>query len=373
MSQPTATYFGKVRRAFTLVELLVVIGIIAILVAILMPALGKARRVAQTVACLANLRSIGQAMAIYVTESKGWIPGSPTTSSRYFFANPYSSINNTAPNLAITSAANVPPGPISVHDWIAPLAKLMGLNIPNTSDASVRYAAYRKMQVFLCPSNEGVLNSKFAGSTSPDPGAGQQLGYSTAMMFMLTTGTPTPGVATVTRISTGSGADRSGWPFFPDQYTPKITKVGMMSDKIFAADAGKFYNGDGVPDFNIDPSPTPNSPSRNSGPFTDFGAWTTATGAYDRQKVNGNLLKGDGRVYSFRHGAIGTMPRYGTMSLNAVFFDGHAETLNEFEATNPRHWIPSKSLIKGTQFFPKDVRDHFSLGGASVTTPVLIP
>ena len=60
--------------AFTLVELLVVIGIIALLVGILLPTLGRARESANTVKCMANMRQIGQAMTIYIGESKGMLP-----------------------------------------------------------------------------------------------------------------------------------------------------------------------------------------------------------------------------------------------------------------------------------------------------------
>jgi prepilin-type N-terminal cleavage/methylation domain-containing protein/prepilin-type processing-associated H-X9-DG protein len=60
-------------KAFTLPELLVVIGIIAVLVALLVPAVSAVRRKSQTVACQANLRTVGQMLTAYQNDNGGWI------------------------------------------------------------------------------------------------------------------------------------------------------------------------------------------------------------------------------------------------------------------------------------------------------------
>src|SRR5271170_5954145 len=93
---------SKKRRGFTLIELLVVISIIALLIAILLPSLAKAKELANRTACSANVRSILQSMTIYAQSNQSTFPCvvGPVASS-----GAYANTATDLPAVAVTSTA----------------------------------------------------------------------------------------------------------------------------------------------------------------------------------------------------------------------------------------------------------------------------
>lgn len=318
---------GRKPVGFTLVELLVVIGIIAILVGLLLPALARAREQANSVKCMANLRTIGQAIFMYAGDNNGSLPFGYTFVTEVIGNGgvQYSDISNpTAGNSDYTDWTM-----LIAHE-ISSLAGTNSINNQLTSSTNTGFRGY-----FVCPTApQATTNSDFSD-------------YSTHPRLM-------PDLGTVDYINSISASrTSSGYTAYLKPYKlPQIrrsTEIALIFDAsvevqagafnvsadAFGLDEGNLYK-NGATCLTDQYGSTLNSQNINAGqPIDPYAGNEPAAPVLS--DLNADTTDNWGNI-RFRH--------LGNTAANALMVDGHVETF---------HFNPHEPVSNMTDMLRKNI------------------
>jgi prepilin-type N-terminal cleavage/methylation domain-containing protein/prepilin-type processing-associated H-X9-DG protein len=308
------------RRAFTLVELLVVIGIIALLVAILLPALNNARKQALSIKCMSNLKQLGTAWRLYGLDYRGAaVPirvGGPNFSDsnlayEYEFNGMLYSAPKEVANTSVTEAIW----------WENFLSKYLATSMRGgAGDTDQATSARARTQVWWCPAWEGVYESRSAIAAMSDLQhhySGYSLNYQPTYTSTYPVSSPTllqPPMNERIRIEINSGVITGGKWLKESSYTHPAERA-LIADcwyQILEANYSSFPINVGAYQHAYSADSDNNSIS-NSAPGAGLGQ--TTFDWYRHGKPPKVLGGAAGEEYFDRNG--------GKISYNILYADGH--------------------------------------------------
>lgn len=344
----------KTRKAFTLIELLVVISIIALLIGILLPALGSARATAQDMVCGTTLKSIGTAQVIYAGDYRDHYSSPVNVGAKYL-------ARVVLPGTGVIDGAEALEGstneilPTQTQDWITPIL-----------GDSLGFSSRRAKKVTQLSNDFGCASAKFfIDAPFPDSnGSGIPADFDEFAeeviigvkqgSYLMPTGfahlsSDSIGVvqSLVQRISVDGAIDirndrmlesmlsHSNSPKQPQGFRHKMTSVGtVISSKIMAADGTRFwtdpgYQG-GVGGLTYNPTVAPEH----------FGNFTGSTPTFTESTAWGRESR-----YSSSQTNLDISLRHKDHGANALYFDGSVRSITSTEMwTDPNPWHPTGTI-----------------------------
>lgn len=308
-------------RGFTLVELLVVIGIIAVLIGILLPALNKARAQALSAQCQSNMRQLGQAFIQYGQAFNGYIVPSVVWGVQAM----------TFPALPVS---NGNPGGFTDDEWPVLLVSLGYIPNPNlTTSADPNTAA---TSVLVCPSvrSSMVYCNLKSEPVSTSPGTD---GFDRRMSKTIQ-----PGLI----VDSAYGINGDVYPGTPGNDKLALDPGGYDSDQYFHLPCRPISTNEAtVPCL--------------SHKYTEFTRSALTVLLYDGSEWNG-MIGSEWRISGARHGAFNASPpanyiRNGfnvTGTTNLLFMDGHVESAARSDCPAfDNEWLGTRTqMIPGTVY-----------------------
>lgn len=380
------------RRAFTIVELLVVISIIALLISLLLPALSRARQQGRTLGCAANMRSMALAAASYAQEHRDQIVGSTVTSGLDALSRDHLLVVPALLRSKRGTAATFNGIAVQNFDHYGPLAHFLGMQGPGdeiaagplpTADTGAvrtergrRFDWLRRIDAMRCPENAlvAIVSAHESNASGVDIGPGPLLSYHTTTAMV----TPHTGRAADTPVGINPGSSdvlRRG-------YTPRTLRVGSPAVKAFLGEGARYGN----ETESFTPSIQTALTASYGGAFSDVGPWYNDSDTWARACAPGEALRAvhlqsphlarDLRPWSFRHNLVSGAGRVlASADANIAFFDGHVESRDDATYGQIRNWLPAGTAFMEGHALWASLRTFFPSQGATASrsAPYTVP